>query len=385
MARNSETSFESGYQPLYEYPRHKEASSRRSSRLIAFLSTFLLIVVFSAWFAFTKNTFLTSSRPVQVPSAVRQIGELKVVDGVFVEPDLVSPPPTPGARLTKVRYGGFTVPPHTLTVNMIDWDVERPCTDCVVVAFQKGLEYANGTVANVDTGAYLHHDIQFHHGKPDTLCTRLIGERFSTSGNERWVKRLNAHGKWGFHLGGSNETWTAATRLQNLSDEEKVLYLTVSYEWLPLDAPEAEGYRDVIVLPLDIAPFCGNAEILAVKGQPVYNTKAWASTIRGHILEASGHMHGGGIGMSVYQNAKELCYSQALYGDKNGHVIEEGWVDKNGKEYISNVGICQNLGWLEIGDILTGDAKYDSDAHALDETDGVLDPVMGIMELYIGL
>lgn len=383
MARNSETSSESDYQPLYGYPPYEEVRPQKFRR-IALFSTFLLIIAFAAWSGFTRYIFSTASNStVQVPSSVRQVGELKVVDGVLIEPDLVSPPPTPGARLTKIRYGGFRVPPNTLTVNMIDWDIERPCVDCVIVAFQKGLEYADGTVANVDTGAYLHHDIQFHSGKPDTLCSRLVGERFSSSGNERWVKRMNGYGKWGFQFG--NETWTAATRLQNLSDEEKELYLTITFEWLPLDSPEAEGYREVSVLHLDIAPFCGNAEILAVKGQPIYNSKAWASTIRGQILDVSGHLHCGGLGMSVYQNARELCYSQAIYGNRNGHVLEEGWVDKNGKEYVSNIGICQNVGWLEVGDIVTVDAKYDSDAHALSETDGVLNPVMGVAELYIGL
>jgi len=213
----------------------------------------------------------------------------------------------------------------------------------------------------------------------------LNGERFSTSGNERWVKRFNSHGKWGFHFGPGHETWVAAIKLQNFSDEEKELYLTISYEWLSLDSPEAKDYRNVKVLWLDVAPVCGNAEVPGVRGKVTYNSKAWASTIRGHILEVAGHGHSGALGMSAYQNAKELCYSKQLYGNLNGHEEETGWVDKNGKKYISNIGVCQNLGWLEIGDILTVDVNYDSDIHDLDETNGVIEPVMGVMGLYIGV
>lgn len=385
MARNSDSS-DSDYQPLYGDPPPKKGNTKRFGRLIAYFSIFALVVALLSWYGFRTHTFSASSKSfIQAPSDTRQVGELKFVDGAWIEPDLISPPPTPGAKLTKVRYGPWTVPPNTLTRNMIDRDIAKPCEDCIVVAFQKGLEYADGSVANVDTGAYLHHDIQFHKGYPDTLCSRLAGERFSTSGNERWVKRFNGHGKWGYHFGPSNETWVTATRLQNFSDEEKELYLTVTYEWLPRDSPEAKGYREVKVLWLDIAPVCGNAEIPAVRGKVTYNSKAWASTIRGYILEAAGHAHSGGLGMSVYQNAKELCYSKQLYGDLNGHVDEAGWVDRKGKKFISNIGVCQNLGWLEVGDILTVDADYDSDVYELDETDGVLEPVMGVMGLYIGI
>ena len=31
---------------------------------------------------------------------------------------------------------------------------EMPCSDCYVTAIQLGLEYENGRVANVDTGAW---------------------------------------------------------------------------------------------------------------------------------------------------------------------------------------------------------------------------------------
>lgn len=385
MARNSESSTGADYQPLFNPSNPEKGNTKRFSSLIASFSVFILVIAFSGWFGFRNSTFPTSSNLItKGPSDVRQFGELKLVEGAWIEPDLISPPPTPGARLTKVRYGPWKVPPKTLTENMINRDIAKPCENCIIVAFQKSLEYADGTIANLDTGAYLHHDIQFNRGEPDTLCSRLMGERFTTSGNERWVRRFNAHGNWGYHFKGANKTWGAATRLQNLGDEEQEIYLTITYEWMPIGSPEAKGYRNVKALWLDIAPLCGNAEVPAIKGKMTYNSKAWASTIRGHILDAGGHAHSGGLGMSVYKNAKELCYSKQIYGNTNGHEKEEGWVDENGKEYISNVGVCQNLGWLEIGDALTMDASYDSDLYDLNEKDGVLEPVMGVMGLYIG-
>lgn len=34
---------------------------------------------------------------------------------------------------------------------------EKPCEECTVVRVVPGLEYANGSQANVDTGLWLHH------------------------------------------------------------------------------------------------------------------------------------------------------------------------------------------------------------------------------------
>jgi hypothetical protein len=35
--------------------------------------------------------------------------------------------------------------------------VEKPCDECTILKMVPGLEYANGTNANVNTGMWLHH------------------------------------------------------------------------------------------------------------------------------------------------------------------------------------------------------------------------------------
>jgi hypothetical protein len=41
--------------------------------------------------------------------------------------------------------------------NCGDDKIPKPCEECMIIRFQAGLEFPNGTNANVDTGHWLHH------------------------------------------------------------------------------------------------------------------------------------------------------------------------------------------------------------------------------------
>jgi hypothetical protein len=41
--------------------------------------------------------------------------------------------------------------------NCGDDNIPKPCEECVVFRLQAGLEYSNGTYANIDSGMWLHH------------------------------------------------------------------------------------------------------------------------------------------------------------------------------------------------------------------------------------
>jgi hypothetical protein len=74
--------------------------------------------------------------------------------GVIIEPDLVvGNPVTPGGTVTKLRFGPFNVRSGKAATKLISH--QGPCRDCYVTAMQVNLEYENGIVANVDTGAWL--------------------------------------------------------------------------------------------------------------------------------------------------------------------------------------------------------------------------------------
>jgi hypothetical protein len=74
-----------------------------------------------------------------------------------------------GATRVKIRYGPMNLPSTkdknfeatTLFVSgMFDKmsvGIRQPCVDCTLLYMQAGMEYADGSDANIDTGSWLHH------------------------------------------------------------------------------------------------------------------------------------------------------------------------------------------------------------------------------------
>jgi hypothetical protein len=67
--------------------------------------------------------------------------------------------------------------------NYPDKVVEKPCSTCVIVGMNAGLEYANGKNANIDTGLWLHHVSNWSEATTPThgLLTRPFLDRWSCS------------------------------------------------------------------------------------------------------------------------------------------------------------------------------------------------------------
>jgi hypothetical protein len=74
-----------------------------------------------------------------------------------------------GGNVVKLRYGPYMVRANS-EANPIILNLKKPCESCWVTAMQGGLEYADGKIANADTGAWLHHMVRLT--KPKS-CTAL--------------------------------------------------------------------------------------------------------------------------------------------------------------------------------------------------------------------
>jgi hypothetical protein len=86
-------------------------------------------------------------------------------------------PEVPGFKTIKVRYGPYKVPnmdktTYTLTGaeegmlwNYPDQNIQKPCSDCMIVGIRPDYEDLNGVSVNIDNGHWMHHvsspDIQF--------------------------------------------------------------------------------------------------------------------------------------------------------------------------------------------------------------------------------
>lgn len=70
-------------------------------------------------------------------------------------------------NLLSTRYGPYSVPnmgvknvqsgEYGALSNFPDLTPEKPCEECTIVKIEAGLEYPNGTDANIDSGMWLHH------------------------------------------------------------------------------------------------------------------------------------------------------------------------------------------------------------------------------------
>lgn len=76
---------------------------------------------------------------------------------IFTNDKLIFPP----------RYGPYSVPnmgtknvqsgEYGALSNFPDLTAEKPCEECTIIKMEAGLEYPNGTDANIDSGMWLHH------------------------------------------------------------------------------------------------------------------------------------------------------------------------------------------------------------------------------------
>jgi len=97
----------------------------------------------------------------------------------------------------RIKYGPYEVPPshiHNGMKNFVDRNATMPCYDCLITWFQADLVYPDGTIANADTGMWLHHTVLTNGGKNDVRGCKYDGERFLASGNERTLVDISMNG-----------------------------------------------------------------------------------------------------------------------------------------------------------------------------------------------
>jgi hypothetical protein len=306
-------------------------------------------------------------------------------------PPTTAPPGTgtpPGVQKTVVRYGPYNVPAAAgaemgMLENKIQGNAAKPCTaDCYLTGMQAALVSADGTPLNVAQGLWLHHMVMFNGAKQDLTCPGkgpgLLGQRFFSSGNERTPTR--AGGMYGYPQGAADK-WTLLYDLMNMTDQAKSVYITVTYEHVPL---ATAGMKPITPLWFDINQ-CGNSERPAKTGQysyPYSLTSQWT----GKLLGIAGHLHDGGTDVVISQNGQVVCDSKATYGGDPNYIEGANSKHMPGMGHISKMGLCQGTPAAPVATIHPGDkldlvANYDSNAHMQMGTH----PVMGIAIGYFDM
>lgn len=117
-------------------------------------------------------------------------------------------------------------------------------------------------------------------------------ERFYTAGNERSAFNYNPNGDTGYHLKTADK-FSYLVELMNMNMEDKVVYVTMTYDYLPGDLPKGWGETKSVWLD---ANQCSTSEVRAPKenGTFTIESKRWKPNFEGKVISAMGHLHDGG-------------------------------------------------------------------------------------------
>jgi hypothetical protein len=288
-------------------------------------------------------------------------------------------PYSSGATRTVLTFGPFHTEPHTMYPHTPYVSEQKPCIDCYLVRTQVELQYLNGTSANFNNGAALHHFMQFTIGESDPICPSNAGNLFLVSGNERNIWELNSNGPYGYYVG-STGNWVTAPAIMNVAEEPSDLQIQVTYEWIPANSTQGQQYRNVELLWVNIGDPCGDGMIPmgSVKtGVQKFTSAGMTAPLGGPIIAAEGHLHDGGVNTTLFINGNTACTSTQLYDSL------PGFTDRSGGMHTTGSSGCEEIGPITKGDQLHIEAAYDLDkAHVLG---GPNDEIMAVMFLYVGL
>jgi hypothetical protein len=325
--------------------------------------------------------------------------------GVIIEPDLASSGTgKDGATVKRVKLGPYTLQPGQkreypisyLGLSPSDPGLPLPCTSCYITAMQLSLEYPDGSVANVDTGAWLHHvDISVtgvDYTCPSNPISFILaggdpamgGSRIYAGGNERTPIRLNSKSKFGIDPGWG--TMGGAVELMSENTKPITVYTILTIEYVPKSTP---GYREARLVWVDVVNCAKTSDFVPSTGVYQKQSREFSMKHDGELVFANGHMHDGGVTVELYVNNKLSCTSKQLYANRRGHYTEpkDGTVISHmvmpAGSHISDVGVCKDWGKVKKGDTLTVKGYFDATTHKqMMNGKGVLEEQMGIMWLY---
>jgi hypothetical protein len=157
--------------------------------------------------------------------------------------------------------------------------------------------------------------------------------------------------------------WAGIFEIMNDSPTPNLVFFKMTVTYLPASDTSV---KPVTPVWLDVDN-CGDSQFSVPKGES-HSTWRWKSTVTGRVVGAGGHVHNGGISISLLNSStnQRMCTSIAGYGTK--------------PEYVGNIEsmtACwhDRLGVVRKGEYLMLDAYYNSMTPQ--------DNVMGIVMAFV--
>jgi hypothetical protein len=275
-------------------------------------------------------------------------------------------PSNPGQQQKVVRYGPFALPAaapdaghHGTEVPGLQFNVEKPCSDCYITGMQADLVKADGSRGGYSNGVMLHHMLLFNRdtGRTDATCGSsvlgLLGQRFFASGDERTASVMPRG--FGYRVG-AGSSWSHMWELMTMSNVPESVYIQVTFDWVP---GSTAGMTNVEPVWLDVDQ-CGDSEVDVPAGRSSV-PYTWTVNRPGNLVGIGGHLHDYGVNLTMRNDStgQMFCDSVAAYGES------PLYVDHMGMEHISSMTSCGNadgtpVATLANGQRVTISANYDA-------------------------
>ncbi len=251
-------------------------------------------------------------------------------------------------------------------VNRLGVEVPRPEGDVAVTDITYRFVDENG--ADIPPSeAHLHHLVLVDEARPDQLCDDTPASRFGGTGMELTEMHLPAPYAYVSPAG----RWGGVYHVMNISDQP----VTASIEYtVTYGDPSVDDFLDVEPYFFDVTGCWSNsASEYQVPGgggpgSVHEKSKTYAMTRDGTIVAGIGHVHAGGIDITLHGPGGEYCRSEAVYSYDGHHDQHHG--------LLTAVTPCGEMGQqVAAGDELTLTSRYMNEH----PTDGA----MGILNTYI--
>ena len=276
---------------------------------------------------------------------------------------LKNAPPGGGETLTKTfRYGPFTLGPGQEVQGSPSSGMPRPAGAFGLKGAKFDVVDQNGTPVSVHD-VHLHHIVMTTSDRDDRLCPGRR-ERFIGSGMERTPITL-----WGpyTYLVGANDQWGSIYHLMNetpAGTPAKTVYIQYTLDYQP--GANATNSRPLDVYFQDTTGCGGSTFDVPGNGGPgsVYTkSRTWPAPQDGIAVFAGGHLHDGGIDISLKDAAAggPFCTGTATYHTNPDH--------------LASINPCLLHEKITAGHNYTVTARYDNSQPYQD--------VMGIMLTYV--
>jgi hypothetical protein len=238
-----------------------------------------------------------------------------VLSGTACEP-LINPPPGGGEIVTQTfRYGPFTLGPGGEQQGFPTSGMPRPTGSFGLKTAKFDLVDAAGNPVSVHD-VHLHHIVMFTSARQDRLCSNWP-ERFMGSGMERTPLSLL---KPYAYLVGASDPWGSVWHLMNETGTSKTVYIQYTLGYQP--AANATNSRPVQPLFQDITGCGASTYDVPGDGGIHVKSKSWPITQDGIVVASGGHVHMGGIDITL-SNGIWACTSYAMYEHEPAHHLSK--------------------------------------------------------------